>query len=39
MLVDFKYNILKMQISDCMNSMEIQFFSPLFLVLVQLNPV
>ena len=26
MLVDFKYNILKMQISDCMNSMENSVF-------------
>ena len=28
MLVDFKYNILKMQISDCMNSMENSVFQP-----------
>ena len=26
MSVDFKYNILKMQISDCMNSMENSVF-------------
>ena len=26
MLVDFTYNILKMQISDCMNSMENSVF-------------
>ena len=30
MLVDFKYNILKMQMSDCVNSMENSVFqSPL----------
>ena len=28
MLVDFKYNILKMQISDCLNSMENSVFQP-----------
>ena len=28
MLVDFKYKILKMQISDCVNSMENSVFQP-----------